>query len=690
MQGAGRTEHGWYSQMKFCIRHGLAAVTAGTLLLLSSCQSPSKKVASGNEGAPPQRRLNVVLVTIDTLRPDRLGCYGYLKSETPNLDALAKSGVLFETAVTHTPLTTPSHASIFTGLYPTVHKVRDTGGFVLQTPYKTLTEILQQQGWDTAAFVGSAVLKKHFGFNRGFAVYDDDMPKPDPRSAAVENPERRAGKVVDRATAWLATQSGKPYFIWVHVYDPHYPYDPPSPFREKYRDRPYDGEVAYADQQLGRLFAAVARKSPENTLIAVLSDHGESLSEHGEYTHGIFLYDSTLRIAFIMAGPGVPKGLRVKQQARTVDLLPTVLDLMGDKAPHDVQGTSLVPAFSGKEVATGYSYAETLYPKINHGWAELRGMRTSRWKYIRAPKSELYDLAQDPGEANNVIGSHPEEAARLEARVRAVIAAGDGPEKVQTAMVDQRTMQQLKSLGYLSGTSGREYSLTGQGIDPKDRVSVLKSLFLSIAPTVTPSQRIQILRGALGQDPADPGVYYHLGDAYAKAGRYKEEMKLYQDGIRIGLQNAWLYSRLGRLYIQQGDRVEAIPAYEKAVQLNPSDSDSLNDLAMAYLDTHRIADSERTFKWILAANDQYAPAYNGMGLIAVQKHDISAARDYFERAAQLDPDLLEAQLNLGRIYKNMGDTGRARACWETFLAKASPAEYGGLIPKIRAELSTMP
>jgi tetratricopeptide (TPR) repeat protein len=250
-------------------------------------------------------------------------------------------------------------------------------------------------------------------------------------------------------------------------------------------------------------------------------------------------------------------------------------------------------------------------------------------------------------------------------------------------------MEQLKSLGYLGGSSGREYSLTGKGVDPKDRVAVRKSLFLSISPTTTQSQRIVMLRRAMEQDPADPGLYFHLGDAYSKAGRYNEELKLYQEAIRSGLDNSWLYSRIGRLYIQQGNKVDAIAALEKAVHLNPSDTDSLNDLAMAYLETQRIEDAERTFKWILATDEHYALAYNGLGLVAVQKRDMSAARGYFEKAVQLDPDVLEAQLNLGRIYKNMGANTRARACWEAFLAKASPAEYGRVIPELKAELAAM-
>jgi arylsulfatase A-like enzyme/cytochrome c-type biogenesis protein CcmH/NrfG len=664
------------------------------LVILGSCKSSDNKTAPASEGVSPQRQLNLVLVTIDTLRADRLGCYGYSKIETPNLDKFARKGVLFENAVSQSPLTPPSHASMFTGMYPTVHKVRNTGGFILKPSNTTLAEILQQQGWETAAFVGASVLKKRFGFDQGFAVYDDQMPEPDASGMASDYPERPAGEVVDRAIGWLDSQSGKPFFVWVHVFDPHTPYNPPSPFREKYRGRPYDGEVAYTDQQLGRLFEALERKSPpQNTLIAVLSDHGESLSEHGEYTHGVFLYDSTLRIPFMMAGPGVPAGLRVKQQARTIDLLPTLLELMGGKAPQGVQGTSLAPAFAGKDAATKYSYAETLFPKVNMGWAELRGIRTNRWKYIRAPRPELYDLVQDPTETTNVIASHSTEVQELEAQLKAVTASGgsQGSEKVETALVDRRTMEQLKSLGYLGGSSQREYELTGKGIDPKDRVEILKLLYVAVFSDsgLPSSRRIGMLRQALTEDPTNPTVYYHLGDAYRKVGRHREEMKLFQDGIDKGIRTAWLYSRLGYLYLRQGNIHEAIASHERAAQLNPSDVESLSDLATAYLETGRVSDADRVYKWILATGEEHALAYNGMGLLSAQKRDLPAARRYFEKAIQLDPDLLEAQLNLGRIYKRMGANTRARACFETFLAKASRAEWDQVIPEIKEELATM-
>jgi choline-sulfatase len=620
------------------------------------------------------------------LRADRLGCYGYSAAETPNLDRLARSGAIFETAISQAPLTPPSHASMFTATYPPVHKVRDTGGFILQPESTTLAEVLQQQGWDTGAFVGSSVLNKSFGLAQGFAVYDDEMPKPDASRMAAEHPERRAGEVVDRAIKWLGSRSGKPFFLWVHVFDPHAPYDPPAPFKA------YDGEVAYTDQQLGRLFDSIAAKSSlDNTLVAVLSDHGESLSDHGEFTHGVFLYDSTLRIAFMLAGPGVPKNLRVKQQARTIDLAPTLFALMGVTTPESMQGTSLTPVLRGQQVRADFSYSETLFPKINMGWSELRAIRTDRWKYIRAPKPELYDIVSDPGESTNVITSHPAEVQELEAKLNSVVK-GSGKESVSTAMVDRGTGDRLRSLGYLGGGSPRNYELTGKGIDPKDRLQVVRLLQFDLAPEsrLPAAERTARLQRAVVLDPTNPTIYFHLGEEYARTGRDEDAVKLYRNGIQNGVRTAWLYSRLGRLYLQRGNQAEAIAAYERAAQLNPSDAESLSDLGLVYLETGRTGDAERVFKWAVAAGSDYALAHNGLGLVSIQKKDLPAARGHFERAVQLDPDLLEAQLNLGRIYKMLGDNTRARARFEAFLAKATPAEYGDVIPRIRAELAAMP
>lgn len=644
---------------------------------------------SAGPAPPTLRPLNVVVITLDTLRPDHLHCYGYGAIETPTLDRIAQHGVLFENGVTDTPLTPPSHASIFTGLNPPSHKVRDTGGFILSPSTPTLASILQDRGWDTAAFISSAVLKKRFGFDQGFSVYDDQMPRQG--HEFLEDAERRAGDTVDRAVAWLEKRSDKPFLLWVHLYDPHTPYDPPTPFREQYKGRPYDGEIAYADRELGRLMAAIERKSPaEKTLVAVLSDHGESLGEHGEYSHGVFLYDSTLRIAFLLSGPGVPSGQRVKPQARTIDLLPTLLELMGGPAAAGVEGVSLTPFFHGKDAATEISYAETLYPKINMGWAELRGIRTNQWKYIRAPKPELYDLSRDPAESHNVIAEHAPEVRKLEAQLAAA-SRTTGSEKVETTPMDARTLAQLKTLGYTAGFAARSFNLTGQGIDPKDRVDVLKLMEQAEQPQsgLAEPRRIELLQQAVRLDPANPLLYYSLGARLERSGRYDEAMKLYRTAAEKGLENGRLRSRLGDLLVRSGKKAEAIAEYEKAMQMDPSDVESQANLATAYLETGRLADAERVYKAIAAIDPSSSTAQNGLGVVAIQRQDGAAARGYFEKAVQLDPDLVEAQLNLGLLYQMAGDRSRARTCFETFLAKASPRQYAAVIPKVRAALAEL-
>jgi choline-sulfatase len=664
------------------------------LVLFGSCRSRQTAGARASSPASSLRPLNVVVVTIDTLRPDHLHCYGYEPIETPTLDRLAQSGVLFENAVAQTPLTPPSHASIFTGQNPNVHGVRNTGGFVLQSSAHPLARILQEQGWDTAAFVGSAVLKKLFGFNNGFAVYDDEMPRPGKTTEFREDPERRADAVVDRAIGWLdQRQSGKPFFLWVHLYDPHIPYNPPAEFARRYKNRLYDGEIAYTDQQLGRLFGAVGRhSSPDQTVVAVLSDHGESLGEHGEHTHGVFIYDSTLRIVFMMSGPGIPAGVRIKQQARSIDFLPTLLQVMGGRAPESVQGLSLMPTFSGKTVATDISYAETLYPKMNMNWAELRAIRTNRWKYIRSPRPELYDLRTDPNETTNVAKENGPELQKFEAHLKNIISPrGDGKETVDTAMVDERVMDQLKSLGYLSSAGGRTFELTGTGTDPKDVVDILELIdeAESSQASIPEVKRIQLLRQALARDPQNPSLYYQLGGHLEKNGHYDEALELYRAAVARGIESARLHSRMADLLVRRGDKESAIVEYEKAARINPADLDSQNNLATAYLEKGRLADAEKVFQWILTNDSGYAAAQNGMGLVSIQKQDGASARGYFERAVQLDPDLVEAYMNLGVLYEMAGDRMRARANFEKFLAKASPAQYGHVIPRVRQELASL-
>ncbi len=661
------------------------------VVILLGCQSIQKESSQAIRRLPAWRPLNILIVTIDTLRADHLGCYGYSKIETPNLDRLARSGVLFENAFSQVPITPPSHASIFTGTYPMVHQVRSLGGFSLDSSHPTIATILQQKGWQTAAFVGSTAVARATGLNQGFQTYDDRMTEPGMNG----NPsQRRAGRVVDRALEWLGQQSGQtPFFLWVHVFDPHTPYDPPSPFKEKYTDHLYDGEIAYTDRELGRLFEAVEQKAPpDQTVLVVLSDHGESLAEHGEYSHGVFIYDSTLRIPWIMTGPGIRTGQRIKEQARTIDLLPTLMDLMGGETPAQCQGVSLVPAFSGGRIRTTYSYAESLLPKIDMGWTELRGMRTDKWKYIRAPRSELYDLESDPKETINVIQRYPAEAEKLEFQLRELTATGTGEpaERVHSKPISEETEEQLRSLGYVWSWAPLKLELTGQGIDPKDRVHVLKLLeeATNNPKRIPATQRIQLLQQAFEEDPTNSMVVFLLGEGFETSHKDSEALMLYQKATQQGISGMnKIYVRMAKIYGRHGNVDAAISAFEKAVEMNSSDLDTQNKLAVAYLMSGRIDQAERTLKAILALNEADAQAHNSLGWIALKKHNSETALQEFDRALRLNPDLMEAYINLGMLYKERGDYARARTCFESFLAKASGTAYKDSIPKIQRELA---
>ncbi|MEW5976845.1 MAG: sulfatase-like hydrolase/transferase [Acidobacteriota bacterium] len=679
-------------------KEAVRLLTGWVAVVVLACAGGCRQTNTGQQGKERKptswRPLNVVLVTIDTLRADRVGCYGYSAAETPNLDQLAKRGVVFENAIAQVPLTPPSHASMFTGVYPPVHQVRDVGGFSLGSSHPTLAKVLAEKGWTTAAFVGSAVLKRGFGLHQGFQTYDDRIPEPDVDSPARGHADRPATEVVDLAIQWLVRQDGrKPVFLWVHLYDPHAPYQPPSPFKERFGRRAYDGEIAYADSELGKLMAACEKRGLlQDGVFAVLSDHGESLGEHGEFSHGVFLYDATLRIPWIIAGTGIPAGKRIGDQARTIDLLPTLLDLVGGEIPADCQGVSLTPTFSGKPVQTEFAYAETLFPKINMGWAELRAIRTTRWKYVLAPRPELYDLQFDPEETSNVVEQHPQEVANLKTRLLKLLPGEGTTERVVVGKVEPELEKQLRSLGYLSGGSSQQLLLTGQGIDPKDRLEILKLVEESIGPhSQQPSaRRLELLRQAVRQDPTNPVLYLLLGDGLEKHGLWKEALALYESALRYqGGATSKVYVRIARILGRQNRIPEAIAAFQKAVELDPNDTKTLNKLAVTCLLVGRTAEAQGALEALLFVDPHNAEALNSLGWLALKRKDSMNARDYFERALKANPEFLEPHINLGMLCKQQGDYECARIHFEAFLSKASSKVYRDSIPRVKSELAML-
>ena len=644
--------------------------------------------------APAARDANVLLITLDTTRADHLSCYGSRTARTPHLDSLAARGVRFTHATAQVPLTLPSHASIMTGSYPSVHKLRDMGGFVLDKSHPTIASITHAAGFSTAAFVGSRVVAKHFGLAHGFDTYDDDMgaEKEEGRLPGAF-PERRAGVVTDRALDWLKQNGQRKFFLWAHYYDPHQPYDPPEPYKHEYTKSPYDGEIAYMDEQVGRLLEGLDQLAlTPHTLVIVVGDHGESLGEHGEATHGIFLYDATLHVPLIVAGPEIPPGKVIGDQVRSIDLHPTVMEFLNLQPSSEAQGVSLWPVIrQGTHVRSNYSYGETLYPRTYMRWSELRAMRTDDWKLILAPHPELYNLQRDPGELQNLIAENPAEADQLQKKIWEAAGTQSRTEKVTAAPVDEQTRRELESLGYVSGGATREIQLGTDAPDPKDRIAVLKTMeeaekFLNAHDNLSAARFMEL---ALRQDPGNPLAHVYLAMALERAGRPERAVEVYKAAIDRHIFTDIIYARLGKLYLRLHQLNKAVDAMNRANQINPTDLDNLRNLGTAQLQLGHVDEAEKAFRAITLQNDHYSAAYNGLGLVAIQRGDGNAARRDFEKAIELDATEVEPILNLGVLFDKAGDRPQALHYYQQFLEKASPKDYGALIPKVRAAVQDL-
>src|SRR4051794_15330560 len=377
--------------------------------------------------------LNLLLITLDTTRADRIHAYGFDEVETPNLDRLAREGVLFEQAVSAAPLTLPAHSSIFTGKFPPAHGVRDNGGFFLDERETTIAERLQARGFTTGGFVGAYVLDHKWGVAQGFQTYFDDFDLSKYQSLSLGSVDRPGNEVADKALAWLDTVAATRFFGWVHFYDAHSPYTPPEPFKSRYDGRPYIGEIAFVDSQVGRLLAYLdGHDLARKTVVVVMGDHGESLGEHGESTHGFFVYQSTMHVPLLIRTPfDSMTGRRVSDTVRSVDILPTALELLGIRIADRLEGTSLVPLMTGAKKELGLAaYSEAIYPRFHFGWSDLRALTSGRYKYVAAPRPELYDLQQDPRESKNIYSERQalgdrmgQELAALETRMAANASA---------------------------------------------------------------------------------------------------------------------------------------------------------------------------------------------------------------------------------------------------------------------------
>jgi arylsulfatase A-like enzyme len=597
---------------------------------------------SAQTRVPRNSSPDVFLITIDTLRADHVGCYGYKQVETPALDALAADGVRFSEAFTHSPITNTSHVTILTGLLPSVHGVTDFG-VPLSPQHVTAAELLKKHGYQTAAFIGAVILDSNTlapGLDRGFDFYDN-FPKTDSESAdGRNNPrwgrvERRGMEVVDHAESWFDKHRAGPHFVWVHLYDPHDPYEPPPPFSEKYKDHLYDGEIAYADSAVARWIAFLRKAGVyDNAIIIVTGDHGEGLGEHGEETHGLFLYDSTLHIPLILkTAAAAHHGAVIDAQVRTTDILPTILSATGVPAPAELNGESLFPLIEQAAAAQAPSnrelFGETDYP-LRWGWAPLRALRTENTKWIKAPRPELYDLHADPKELKNLYPTDSSRAQNMQAEI---------------------TKWEAKLPPQTNASKAAE-TLP----DPKDKVDVQNLLHRAMlaADDNRSNEARQLLEKALKIDPASPTAFRQLGELELAAGDSSKAATHLKRASELRPDDSAAAFELGEAREKSGDWPGARDALESSLKLSPSQISARLLLGHVYLALKDAKNAEDQFEAALLVDSSNSDGRLGLAEAQIQQSDFAGALPDLEAFTKSDPRNAAALRLLARAYRGLG------------------------------------
>ncbi len=557
---------------------------------------------SGPAAGAVRRDLNVLLITIDTIRADRVGCYGYAAAGTPNLDRLAAEGVRFANAYAQVPLTLPSHCSIMTGTYPPDHLVRNNGTYSLGSGLPTLAGTLKARGYTTAAFVASFTLDSRFGLARGFDLYDDGVQGEEALKSFRS--ERDAGAVLAALGPWIEKNRGERFFGWAHFYDPHLPYAPPPPFDIDYKGRRYDGEIAYVDHIVGKLLELLkSRGLLDRTLILVAGDHGEALGEKKEIDHGLFLYDGTLKVPLIIrfAG-GLPAGLVVPARVRLIDIMPTILDLLGIAVPDGVRGTSLLPYVRGRKTSDLPSYIETVYPRENYGWSELRGLIDGPWKYIQAPKPELYDLARDPREERNRVAEQPAVVKDKTRKLDALIAGSRALKGAKRRTLSAAETERLRSLGYLGGGAA------GGAADPKDKIEDYLLTFRAnlLENEGRLDQAAECYRQVLEANPDVPSNHVNLALLEMRMGRPDEAARTLEKAKAKFPDSELVLSRLMGLYLNESRWLDALSVGRALLANDPSHFDALFLSGNAYARLGRWEDAAASYRKALAIEPENA------------------------------------------------------------------------------------
>lgn len=593
-------------------------------------------------------RPNVLVITMDTTRADRLGAYGYAAARTPSIDRLAAEGVLCSDAVAAAPITMPSHSSIFTGLYPPAHGVRDNGTYVLPADANTLAERLRARGYATHATVSALVLNRRYGLDQGFDEYDDDLwGEDEPKMFMIR--DRPARKTADRAIAWIDGWLGrpekKPFFMWVHFFDPHQPMQP-EPEDAVLAATPYDAEIAGMDRAIGRIVDRLRdAKVLDDTIVVLTSDHGESLGEHGEKTHAVFIYDATVRVPLVVRYPKQLPARRYDGPVRHIDIVPTVLKLAGIDGGDTTQGRDLVEALAGKVDPPALAqYSESLLSEVGFGMAPLYGVREGGFKWIRAPRPELYDLKKDPVELENLHAADRRTSFRLDARLGEILKNSEARAlKVEANPLDKETEETLMALGYLSRKSDRDAM---SGMDPKDGMP----------------------------------IYTKVEDARHLAQREKwpEAEALLREVVEALPRNVSALNVLGLVNLRQGRLDAARDWYLRSLGVDPAQARVYTVLGSIAMLEQDLDEADKMFKQALAASPGFVEAMMNLGFSAELRGEDAKAEELYKQARALDPTFPRVPRRLGDLFYEREEWGKALEQYESVIA-ISPGDYRAAI-----------
>ncbi len=684
--------------------------------------SPSEKIHLSSAKSVGEDKLNLLLITIDTLRTDRLSCYSPEHVRTPNIDSLASKSVIFTRAFAHTSTTLPSHTNILLGTTPLYHGVHDNLNFKVGDEYLTLAEHLKQDGYSTGAVVGAFPLDSRFGLDQGFDTYDGDFGLTD--SGRVVAAERPAEIVVDRALGWL-NKRRSPWFLWVHCYDPHDPYEPPEPFETKYKTNLYDGEVAYVDYAMERLFQYLEENNLfENTVVIFTGDHGESLGEHGEMTHGYFAYNSTIWIPLFVFIPGMKPGTS-QQNVSHIDIFPTICDALKVEKPSFLQGISLIPVMEGKKPETRTLYFESLLPYYDLGWAPVRGIIQKKHKFIDSPLPELYDLEKDFDETENMAQKSNLDAYRKQLSQIIQIQESSKMPKVKQE-VDLEALAKLRSLGYIGDYRGEKRTF-----GTEDDVKILLPYYnksveaLKLWRKGEAGEGIQRLKGIITEKRTISTAYSNLALIYRSQGKLDEAIQVLQMGLEFNPESYMIFSTyvgylseagrwneiisvfegltfkqlefdpvtwdlVGVAYSNIGNFEKALLFCERAVSIDKKFPLSYSNLGSIHFKIFNLTTSPQelskallNFEKALKLDPKISAAHDGLGLIHIYEGNYDEAILHLEMALQLDPKINHAVYNLGVAYLKKGNKTRALSYFNRF--KNTPS-YGQFSPREKEKL----